>query len=187
MKKNSGSFLATHQTSSQAGNTLLGFVLGLALGLIVALVVAWAITKNPPQEKTNTRAPDLPLVPKQDGTNGESRDVNAPLKSKSKDPESEDKKAEDKKADAPADSKSEAASVYWLQIGAYSTKADAEAQKAKMALQGIQTTISEHSADNKKVWRVRVGPFNSNQDSQPSKRLLEDAGIPFSVIKASKS
>jgi len=172
--------------SNQSGNTLLGFVFGLALGLIVAVIVAWAITKNPPQEKTNVRGSDSPLTPKQDASNGESRDINAPLKNKVRDPETDEKKA-DSTAEPKSETKAEAVTVYWLQIGAYSSKSEAEAQKAKMAMQGLQTIISEHTTDDKKVWRVRVGPFNSNQEAQPSRRLLEDAGVPFTVIKANKS
>jgi cell division protein FtsN len=176
----------------QHGNTLLGFVVGLALGLSIALLVAWAITRNPPQEKANVRAPDVPITPKlnSDGSSTESRDINAPLKSKIRDNDSEDKEAKSESkttSDKKTETKAESTSIYWLQIGAYSAKADAETQKANMALQGLQSNLSEHVAENKKVWRVRVGPFESSQDMQNTKRRLEDAGISFSVIKANKS
>lgn len=188
--------LSNSKEYAQQGNVLLGFVLGLALGLSIALLVAWAITRNPPQEKANLRAPDLPIRPKMnaDGSSTESRDINAPLKSKSRDNDSEEKEtpselktSPDKKAETKVENKAERTPIYWLQIGAYSAKADAETQKAKMALQGLQSYLSEHVTEDKKVWRVRVGPFESSQDMQNTKRRLEDAGISFTVIKANKS
>lgn len=189
MKKDSLQNPATQKLHSQQGNTLLGFIAGLALGLSIALLVAWAITRNPPQEKANVRAPDVPIMPKinQDGSSSESRDINAPLKSKSKDSDAEDKDTKPSAADKKTEAKAETTSIYWLQVGAYSAKSDAESQKASMALQGIQSNLSEHVSEDKKVWRVRIGPFDSNQDLQSTKRRLEDAGVPFSVIKANKS
>lgn len=189
MKKESPQNTVTRKNHSQQGNTLLGFIAGLALGLSIALLVAWAITRNPPQEKANVRAPDVPIMPKtnQDGSSTESRDINAPLKSKSKDSDIEDKEAKAETKSAATEKKAETTSIYWLQVGAYSSKADAEAQKANMALQGIQSNLSEHVSEDKKVWRVRIGPYDTNQDLQSTKRRLEEAGVPFSVIKANKS
>lgn len=193
MKKDSLQNSAARKVHLQQGNTLLGFIVGLALGLSIALLVAWAITRNAPQEKANVRAPDVPIMPKvnQDGTSTESRDINAPLKSKSRDSDAEDKEAKSEPksttSDKKTDAKAETTSIYWLQVGAYSAKSDAESQKANMALQGIQSNLSEHVSEDKKVWRVRIGPFDSNQELQPTKRRLEEAGVPFSVIKANKS
>lgn len=189
MKKDSLQNSAARKVHLQQGNTLLGFIVGLALGLSIALLVAWAITRNAPQEKANVRAPDVPIMPKlnQDGTSTESRDINAPLKSKSRDSDAADKDAKSESKSTASDKKSETTSIYWLQVGAYSAKSDAESQKANMALQGIQSNLSEHVAEDKKVWRVRVGPFDTNQDLQSTKRRLEEAGVPFSVIKANKS
>jgi cell division protein FtsN len=189
MKKDSLQNSAARKVHLQQGNTLLGFIVGLALGLSIALLVAWAITRNAPQEKANVRAPDVPIMPKinQDGTSTESRDINAPLKSKSKDSDAEEKEAKSDPKSTTSEKKAEATTIYWLQVGAYSAKSDAESQKANMAMQGIQSNLSEHVSEDKKIWRVRIGPFDSNQELQPTKRRLEEAGVPFSVIKANKS
>ena len=161
----------------QGGSTLLGFILGLSLGLVIALVVAWMINRNAPHEKLNTRMPDQAVIPKSaDST--ETRDINSPLKNKvSKSEESE----------GPKETKEAPTTVsYWVQIGAYSTKADAENQKATVAMQGVQAVISENNSEDKKLWRVRIGPFESSASTKDIKKKLDDANIGYTVIKVNK-
>lgn len=168
------------------GNTLYGFIAGLIVGLAIALVVAYMINRNAPQEKQNVRAPDIAVVPKpnSNGDSTEPRDINSPLKGKNSKSEDADK-ADPAVADAPA-KKVEQAPSYWLQIGAYSNRGDAEAQRAAVAMQGIQAVVSEHTVEEKKLWRVRIGPFPTSQDTGPTKAKLDDAKIAYSVIKVNK-
>jgi cell division protein FtsN len=170
--------------SSPFGNTLIAFIAGLIVGLAIALVVAWMITRNAPQEKQNVRPPEVAVVPKPNtnGENAEPRDINSPLKGKSNKSEDADKPAS---SEAPT-KQSEKTTSYWLQIGAYANRGDAESQKAAVAMQGIQAVISEHTVDEKKLWRVRIGPFATSQDVLPTKGKLEDASIAYSVIKVNK-
>jgi cell division protein FtsN len=77
--------------------------------------------------------------------------------------------------------------IYFLQVGAFNKRADADAQKASLAIQGIQSQLSEISSEGNTLWRVRVGPYNSVEESNPVRDKLNGMGIKPSVIKSSKS
>jgi cell division protein FtsN len=186
-------------SSSEYGGTILGFILGLGVGLGVAFVIAFYLSKNTPQERPGVRAPNLPLTIKpgpapaegEVAVPAEALDLNKPLQGKSAAPAAN---APDPIADlangkkpvdvAPA-TKSEA--IYFLQVGAFNKRADADAQKASLAIQGIQSQLSEINSEGNTLWRVRVGPYNSVEESNPVRDKLNNMGIKPSVIKSSKS
>ena len=68
--------------------------------------------------------------------------INQPLKGKAKASESSESAttAESTKKVEPV---SDLTNTYWLQVGAYASKGEAETQKAALAMQGMQATISE--------------------------------------------
>jgi cell division protein FtsN len=189
-----------NQQSGEYGGTILGFILGLGAGLGIAFVIAFYLSKNTPQERPGMRAPSLPLMikPAPAPAEGEAAvpaepvDLNKPLQGKSLPPTSADpigdlvngKKSTDKPADA-ASAKSDA--IYFLQVGAFVKRADADAQKANLAIQGIQTQLSEVTSDGNTLWRVRVGPYNSVEESNPVRDKLSSMGIKPTLIKSSKS
>src|SRR3569623_766266 len=52
--------------------------------------------------------------------------------------------------------------LYVIQVAAYRTQEDADAQKAKLALIGIESRVEKITIDNKDTYfRVRVGPSNN--------------------------
>jgi cell division protein FtsN len=187
--------------NTQYGGTILGFILGLGAGLGIAFVIAFYLSKNTPQERPGMRAPSLPLTIKPSPappegeavTPAEPVDLNKPLQGKSPAPTSADpigdlvngKKSADKPADVVPPAKSD--SIYFLQVGAFNKRADADAQKANLAIQGIQAQLSEITADGNTLWRVRVGPFNSVEDSNSVRDKLNGIGIKPTLIKSGKS
>ena len=198
--------LASQDGSShpEYGGTILGFILGLGVGLGIAFIIAFYLSKNTPQERPGVRAPNLPLTIKPSpapaegevGQAVEPLDLNKPLQSKvatpgisSADPIA-DLAAGKKPAEAPASpvmpvAKSDA--IYFLQVGAFNKRADADAQKASLAIQGIQSQLSEISSEGNTLWRVRVGPYNSVEESNPVRDKLTSMGIKSTVIKSTKS
>lgn len=74
-------------------------------------------------------------------------------------------------------------SVYFLQIGAYPIRADAEAQKSNLLLQGVDSQISEFSDQGNRVWRVRIGAFDSLEDAKAESSKLNKFGIRATLIK----
>lgn len=187
--------------NAQYGGTILGFILGLGAGLGIAFVIAFYLSKNTPQERPGVRAPNLPLTIKPSAspaegdatTPAEPVDLNKPLQGKALTPASPDpigdllngKKSADKPADAAPAAKSEA--IYFLQVGAFNKRADADAQKANLAIQGIQAQLSEVTSEGNTLWRVRVGPYNSVEESNVIRDKLSGMGIKPTLIKSSKS
>jgi cell division protein FtsN len=188
-------------SSSEYGGTILGFVLGLGVGLGVAFVIAFYLSKNTPQERPGVRAPNLPLTIKsgpapaegEDAPPAESLDLNKPLQGKSSTPAANaadpigDLASGKKPAETIASPAVKSDAIYFLQVGAFNKRADADAQKASLAIQGIQSQLSEINSDGNTLWRVRVGPYNSVEESNPVRDKLNSMGVKTSVIKSSKS
>jgi cell division protein FtsN len=177
-------FMKIDGNNSQYGGTILGFVLGLGAGLGIAFVIAFYLSKNTPQERPGVRAPNLPLTIKPAAVPAEGDpaapveqlDLNKPLQGKSQAP-AETAPVPTAKSDA----------IYFLQVGAFVKRADADAQKANLAIQGIQAQLSEVTADGNTLWRVRVGPYNSPEESNSVRDKLNSMGIKPTLIKSSKS
>jgi hypothetical protein len=53
---------------------------------------------------------------------------------------------------------------YWLQVAALKGNADAERLKARLALLGLSVTVQRVDAGETSLYRVRVGPFQSEDD-----------------------
>ena len=190
-------FIKNEDKNAQFGGTILGFVLGLGAGLGIAFAIAFYLSKNTPQERPGVRAPNLPLTIKPFSTPAEGEpavpveqlDLNKPLQGKSpaaapSDPITDLVNSKKSVETTPAP-KSDA--IYFLQVGAFVKRADADAQKANLAIQGLQTQLSEVTADGNTLWRVRVGPYNSPEESNPVRDKLNGIGIKPTLIKSSKS
>lgn len=66
---------------------------------------------------------------------------------------------------------------YVLQVGAFPSAADAEAMKAKLALQGFAAQVQSVSLDGQTWNRVRIGPFASATQLQEIQKQLAAAGF----------
>lgn len=199
-KPNQQNGLSKHVSSNtQFGGTILGFILGLGVGLGIAFVIAFYLSKNTPQERPGMRAPNLPLniiKPTPPPAEGETTvptepvDLNKPLQGKSStnsgpDPISDllNSKKSTETLSVPA-GKSDA--QYYLQIGAFVKRADADAQKATLAMQGIQVLLSEVTSEGNTLWRVRIGPYGSSEETNSMRDKLNVMGIKPTLIKSSK-
>jgi DedD protein len=56
-------------------------------------------------------------------------------------------------------------SDYWVQTGAFSTKIRAEGVKETLAEKGITSIIENRDADGRTLYRVRVGPYTSENEA----------------------
>ncbi len=89
---------------------------------------------------------------------------------------------------APAQPQVAAASAsggsgYLLQVGAFPSAADAEALKAKLALQGFVANVQAVKVGAQTYNRVRLGPFKSATDLESTKQHLQAAGISAIALK----
>lgn len=74
-------------------------------------------------------------------------------------------------------------SGYLLQVGAFPSAADAEALKAKLALQGFVANVQSVKVGAQTYNRVRLGPFKSATDLEGTKQRLQSAGISAIALK----
>ncbi len=79
----------------------------------------------------------------------------------------------------PASATADKTSTYF-QVGAFQSATDAESQKAKLALVGIESAIQVADLPGKgKLFRVSVGPMTSAAEQTRVRNQLQQAGIPF--------
>ncbi|MBS0431352.1 MAG: SPOR domain-containing protein [Proteobacteria bacterium] len=72
---------------------------------------------------------------------------------------------------------------YLLQVGSFPSGADADAMKAKLALQGFSASVQPVTINGQTWNRVRLGPFASATDLEAAKQRLNSAGIHAIALK----
>jgi cell division protein FtsN len=76
--------------------------------------------------------------------------------------------------------------IYFVQAGAFRTPEDAEAQRAKLSLMGIDAKVSEREQSGRQVFRVRVGPFEKKEDADRQKEKLESSGFETALVRVQR-
>jgi cell division protein FtsN len=76
--------------------------------------------------------------------------------------------------------------IYFVQAGAYARNEDAEQQRAKLAIMGIESKLTEREQGGRTVYRVRVGPFDKKEDADAAKGKLNDAGVDSALVRVQK-
>jgi cell division protein FtsN len=106
----------------------------------------------------------------------------------------EPKPAEPKPADAkateakPAETPKPASAdpfIYFVQAGAYRTTEEAEAQRAKTGMLGLETKISERDQGGRTVYRVRVGPMDK-AEAERVRAKLDAAHIDSAMVRVQR-
>jgi cell division protein FtsN len=75
---------------------------------------------------------------------------------------------------------------YVIQVGAYRTPNDADAQKAKLALMGLDAKVSEREQAGRTVYRVRLGPFADKTTAERIRTRLEGSGIDNTLVRVQR-
>jgi cell division protein FtsN len=75
---------------------------------------------------------------------------------------------------------------YYVQLGAFRTPQDAEAQRAKWSLTGVQTQISEREQSGRMVYRVRAGPFEQRDEAEKLKQKLDATGAETALVRVQR-
>ncbi len=95
------------------------------------------------------------------------------------------------KSEAPAVAGPAAASgadpfSYFVQAGAFRTPEDAEAQRAKLSLLGMQAKVTEREQSGRTVYRVRLGPFDRKEDADKAKERLDNNSIETALVRVQR-
>ena len=67
--------------------------------------------------------------------------------------------------------------TYFVQAGAFKSAADADAQKAKLSMMGIEAKVSEREQAGRAIFRVRSGPFDDKEQAEKIKSRLDASGM----------
>ena len=188
---------------AQRGGFMVGLVVGLLIGLALALGVALYVTKVP--------VPFINKVPQrtadQDAAEAERNktwDPNAGLATK---PAARAAAAASAAPTSPAATPapavpaatraaaSAAAAVpkpgaagllFFAQAGAFTRADDAEAQRAKLALLGLDAKVTEREQAGRTVYRVRVGPFEARAQADAAIEKLQAAGVDSTLVRVER-
>jgi cell division protein FtsN len=192
---------------------IIGLVLGLGVALAVAIYVTKVPTpfsnKNQPRtpaqdvqetEKNKDWNPNSVLQPKAPAEPPASPDASAAVAT----PQTADKAPAPPRPAVTADPLGDLAKAksglnspaapadasdpfdYVVQVGAYRTSADADAQKAKLALLGLDAKVSERDQAGRVVYRVRLGPFNDKNAAERIRAQLESNGIDNTLVRVQR-
>jgi len=199
---------------AQRGSFVIGLVVGLLVGLALALGVALYITKAPVPfvNKVPLRTADQDTAEVERNRNW---DPNAPLAGKPPAkpvaPGAASAAAPELPpgiATAPGPSASAATAppgrdpaailsgsaapaaepyVYFVQAGAFTRAEEAEAQRAKLAILGLEAKVSEREQSGRTVYRVRSGPYETREQADAVQSRLTEASIDARLVRAPRS
>ena len=184
--------------SRSGGGLILGMFIGLIVGLAIALGVAFYMHKTPipfisgkpkaPAAKDGKEASEPPKVagmPQGGATPGKAEkpkfDFYKIL------PGGEEPVSERELKEATKTSKQQPEStrgVYFIQAGSFQNPADADNQKAKIALLGFESAVEPTALPDKGTWyRVRLGPYTTLEDLNRVRKVLSTNGIDANLVK----
>ena len=89
-------------------------------------------------------------------------------------------------ATAPAAAAGADTYVYFVQAGAFTRPEEAEAQKAKLAIQGFTAKVMEREQNGRTVYRVRLGPNDTREAAEDLQRKIEGAGFEANLVRVQR-
>lgn len=187
------------------GGTLVGLFVGLVLGIVGAAAVVWYINKMPTPFKPQVQQP----LAKPENGNGKAAPagqvsspailpgkpgdpvpekrfqfydilpgkVEAKVDSAAK-PEQKETKTDGKEGKDPA-----LKEPLFLQAGSFQSAGDADNQKAKLALLGLEASVQQVMLQDKVWYRVRLGPYAKLDEVNRVRADLAKQGVEATVVK----
>jgi cell division protein FtsN len=76
--------------------------------------------------------------------------------------------------------------VYFVQAGAYTRTEDAEQQRAKLAMMGIESRVTEREQAGRTVYRVRVGPHDTRDEADALQVRLTNIGVEARLVRVER-
>ena len=76
--------------------------------------------------------------------------------------------------------------TYYVQAGAFRQAGDAEAQRARLLLMGVQASVTQRDQAGRPIWRVRVGPFQNQDAADRTKARLAENGFDAALVRVQR-
>jgi len=190
------------------GNFLAGMGVGVLIGLAVSLGIAFYLNRTPipfmsakpkPAEKNGAaaKAPAIAGLPQGGAAPGTPASGTAEkpkfdfyrILPGSEEPVS-DKELRERERQQRAAAKSGGSQqetskdVYFIQAGSFQNPADADNQKARLAMLGFESSVEPANLPDKGTWyRVRMGPYAKVEEINKVRQALAQSGIEANLIK----
>jgi len=88
-----------------------------------------------------------------------------------------------KPGSSPSSPKPHGGELYWLQAGAFNDQKEADNQKARIALTGLEASVRAAEVPGRgTLYRVRLGPYQSVEDANRMKTVLAQNGLSTNII-----
>jgi cell division protein FtsN len=194
--------IANRNRRRSEGGFLLGMFVGVLLGLAVALAIAFYLNKGPmPFQTARPTKADKDLAagkpPAIAGLpQGSAAALAVPEKPKfdfykilpgQEEPVSE-KELRERARQAKSGQQQGPKDVYFIQAGSFQNPAEADNQKARLAILGYESSVEPANLPDKGTWyRVRLGPYSKVDEINRVRQALAQNGIEASLVKIKES
>jgi cell division protein FtsN len=174
------------------GGFLLGMAAGVVIGLAVALGIAFYLNRTPipfvaskaKDAGKDAKAPTISGMPQGTtaGTAPSKFDFYNILPRQEETVTDKDLKA---RAAAAAKGQQDASKdVYFIQAGSFQNPAEADNQKARLAILGFESSVEPATLPDKGTWyRVRMGPYRKVDEINRVRQMLAQNNIDASLFK----
>jgi cell division protein FtsN len=182
------------------GSFLAGMGVGVLIGLAVALGIAFYLNRTPipfmtakpkPEEKKGDKAKPPAIAGLPQSTSAPA--AATPEKPKfdfyrilpgSEEPVTEKEIRERLRQSAKGGQQDAAKDVYFIQAGSFQNPAEADNQKARLAILGFESSVEPANLPDKGTWyRVRMGPYAKLEEINKVRQALAQNGIDASLVK----
>ena len=190
----------TATRKSSEGSFVLGIFVGLLIGIAVSVGVAFYLNRTPvpftvskPKDEKAApagKAPAIAGLPQQSaaapaGAEKPKFDFYKIL------PGAEETVTEKELRDRlkaarsqPPGQQDASKDVYFIQAGSFQNPADADNQKARLAILGFESSVEPANLPDKGTWyRVRMGPYSKLDEINRIRQSLASSGIEASLVK----
>jgi cell division protein FtsN len=182
---------------SSEGGFLLGMSVGVLIGLAVALAIAFYLNKTPiPFLTAKPTKADKDLASGKPPAIAGMPQGSAPLPAAADKPkfdfykilpgqEEPVSEKEFRERSRTARSQQETSKdVYFIQAGSFQNPAEADNQKARLAILGYESAVEPANLPDKGTWyRVRLGPYTKVEEINRVRQALAQNGIEASLVK----
>ena len=190
--------IANRTRRRSEGGFLLGMFVGVLLGLAVALAIAFYLNKGPMpfQSARPTKADKDLAAGKPPAIAGLPQGSAAPLALPAEKPkfdfykilpgqeEPVSEKELRERARLARSQQESSKDVYFIQAGSFQNPAEADNQKARLAILGFESSVEPANLPDKGTWyRVRLGPYSKVEEINRVRQALAQNGIEASLVK----
>jgi cell division septation protein DedD len=178
------------------GGFLVGMFAGLVIGLAIALGIAFYLNRSQipfisakpkAAEKDAAAKGGPPIAGMPQGTTVPAGTAEKPKFDFYKILPGQEEPVTEKELRARAATKGQQNSskdVYFIQAGSFQNPADADNQKARLAILGFESSVEPANLPDKGTWyRVRMGPYTKVEEINRVRQMLAQNGIDANLVK----